>query len=106
MLSGYTAFIGETTIPRLGVLQIEEIEAGYRISGKVRDDYEKLEILRSLGRIRKGQIQPAKFLTKTGSLVNDVFEIAESRFDEEQLPDQRLLSFTIMLRQINSRKES
>jgi hypothetical protein len=91
--------IGEAVIPRLGVLQIEEVDSGYKISGKVRDDYEKLEILRNLGRIRKGQVKPAKFVTKTGSLVNDTFEIAESRFDEEQLPDQRLLLFTILLKQ-------
>jgi hypothetical protein len=99
MMSPYSAFIGETSIPRLGVMQIEEIESGYKISGQVRDDYEKMEILRSLGRIRKGQVQPAKFVTKSGSLVNDTFEIAESRFDEEELPDQRLLIFTILLKQ-------
>ncbi|HYB04461.1 MAG TPA: hypothetical protein VED17_08365 [Nitrososphaerales archaeon] len=98
-MSPYGAFIGETSIPRLGVMQIEEIESGYKIIGKVRDDYEKLEVLRSLGRIRKGQIQPAKFVTKTGSLVNDTFEITESRFDEEELPDHRLLIFTILLKQ-------
>ena len=101
-MSPYSALIGETTIPRLGALQIEKIESGYRISGEVRDDYEKLEILRSLGRIRKGQIQPAKFVTKTGSLVNDTFEITESRFDEEELPDHRLLIFTILLKQAHS----
>ncbi len=97
-MSSYSAFIGDASIPRLGVLQIEEIDSGYRISGQIRDDYEKLEILRSLGRIRKGQMQKAKFLTNSGSLVNDTFEIAESRFDEEQLPDQRLLVFTILLK--------
>jgi hypothetical protein len=98
MMSSYSAFIGDASIPRLGVLQIEEIDSGYRISRQMRDDYEKLEILRSLGRIRKGQMQKAKFLTNSGSLVNDTFEIAESRFDEEQLPDQRLLVFTILLK--------
>jgi hypothetical protein len=80
------------------VLQIEEIDSGYRISGRVRDDQEKLEMLRSLGHIRRGQVQKAKFVTKTGMLVNDVFEVAESRFDEEALPDSRLLEFTILLK--------
>jgi len=98
-MSTYNTFIGENSIPRLGVLQIEEIESGYRISGQARDDFEKLEILRSLGRIRKGQVEKAKFVTKTGSLVNDTFEITESRFDEEELPDKRLLVFTILLKQ-------
>ncbi len=98
-MSPYGALIGEAVIPRLGVLQIEEIESGYKISGQARDDFEKLEILRSLGRIRKGQVKPAKFVTKTGSLVNNTFEITESRFDEEQLPDRRLLLFTILLKE-------
>ena len=98
MLAG-GASIGNTMIPNIGVLQIEEIESGYKIEGRVRDDYEKLEILRRLGGIRKGQISRAKFLTKKGSLVNETFEIIESRFDEEELPDKRLLIFTILLKQ-------
>jgi hypothetical protein len=98
MMSSYGAFIGESAIPRVGVLSIEEIDFGYKISGKIRDDREKMEILRSLGRIRRGQIQKAKFVTRTGALVNDTFEIAESRFDEEELPDSRLLVFTILLK--------
>ena len=102
MMSTYSAFIGDASIPRLGTLQIEEIESGYRISGQVGGDFEKLEMLRSLGGIRKGQVQKAKFVTKTGLLVNDTFEIAESRFDEEKLPDRRLLVFTILLKQKSS----
>ena len=94
----FGAFIGESTIPRLGALQIEEIDSGYKISGRVRDDQEKLEVLRSLGRIRRGQVQKAKFVTNTGLLVNDTFEILESRFDEEAMPDSRLLEFTILLK--------
>ena len=86
-------------IPRLGVLEIEEIDCGYKISGRIRDDQEKLAVLHSLGRIRRGQVQKAKFITKAGTLVNDTFEIAESRFDERALHDSRLLEFTILLKQ-------
>jgi hypothetical protein len=99
LIDSFSAYIGETAIPRVGVLQIEEFDSGYKISGTIRDDQEKLEILRSLGRIRRGQIQKAKFVTRTGALVNDTFEILESRFDEESLPDSRLLEFTIVLKQ-------
>jgi hypothetical protein len=95
----FGAIIGESAIPRLGALQIEEIDSGYKISGRVRDDREKLEVLRSLGRIRRGQVQKAKFITNTGMLVNDTFEILESRFHEEAMPDSRLLEFTILLKQ-------
>lgn len=105
-MTSFGAFIGDTAIPRLGLIQIEEIDSGYRISGRIRDDQEKLEILRSLGGIRRGQVQKAKFITKTGMLVNDTFEVAESRFDEEMLPDSRLLEFTILLKNLGSSKES
>lgn len=97
-MSSYSGFIGDSAIPSLGGVQIEEIDSGYIIRGQAHDDLEKLEILRSLGGIRKGQVRPAKFLTKNGSLVKDTFEITESRFDEEELPDRRLLNFTILLR--------
>lgn len=99
-MNGFSAFIGEAAIPRVGVLEIEEVETGYKISGMIRDDQEKLQVLRSLGRIRRGQVQKAKFVTKTGMLVNDTFEILESRFQEESLPDSRLLEFTILLKQM------
>jgi len=99
-MTSFGAFIGETAIPRLGFLQIEEVDCGYRICGRIREDKEKLEILRSLGRIRRGQVQRAKFVTKTGALVNATFEVAESRFDEEALPDSRLLEFTILLKNL------
>jgi len=99
LINSFSALIGEIAIPRVGVLEIDEVDCGYKICGRIRDEKEKLEILRSLGCVRRGQVQKAKFITKSGELVNGIFEIAESRFDEQALPDSRLLEFTILLKQ-------
>jgi|SRR5271169_5578201 len=97
MLSNFSALIGESVIPRLGVVDIEEIETGYRIRGHSDNELDKMEILRNLGPIRRGQIERAKFVTREGVLVNEMFVVTESKFGEELFPDHRRFVFTISL---------
>jgi hypothetical protein len=105
MLSNFCALIGEFVIPRLGVVDIEEMGTGYRIRGHVDNEQDKLEILRNLGPIRRGRVERAKFVTRQGTLVNENFTVTESRFEEEQLPDRRRFVFTILLEQPNAKVE-
>jgi len=97
MLSNFSALIGESVVPRLGVVDIEEIETGYRIRGHSDSDSDKMEILHSLGPIRRGQIKRAKFVTKKGELVNEMFVVTESKFGEELFPDHSRFVFMISL---------
>jgi len=97
MLSNFCALIGEFVIPRLGVVDIEEMDTGYRIRGHVDNEQDKLEILRNLGPIRRGRVERAKFVTRQGTLVNENFTVTESRFEEELMQDHRRFVFTILL---------
>jgi|SRR5579862_938309 len=97
MLSNFSALIGNSVIPRLGVVDIEATSVGYRISGHADNEEDKMEILRNVGPIRKGQVEQAKFVTRDGVLVNESFLVMESKFEEEQLPDHRRFMFTILL---------
>ena len=96
-----SALIGGAIIPSVGTLNIEETNDGYRLSGYVGDEIEKLVVLRNLGWIRKGKVEHAKFVTKSGYLIDEIFEIAEARFEEEEFPDYRRLVFIISLKQLN-----
>jgi|SRR5579875_2971669 len=91
------AIIGNTVIPKFGSAEIHETSMGYTIIGSVRNENEKLEILRNVGSLQKGKIEHAKFVSRSGSLVNQKFEVADVRFKEEELPDHRRLTYTISL---------
>jgi len=97
MLSNFSALIGEYVVPRLGVVDIEEVGTGYRIKGHVDNEQDKLEILHNLGPIRRGRTEHAKFVTREGTLVNESFVVKESRFEEELMQDHRRFAFTILL---------
>jgi hypothetical protein len=105
MLSNFSALIGDFIVPRLGVIEIEQVGTGYCIKGHVDNEVDKLEILHRLGPIRRGRVERAKFVTREGTLVNENFMIAESIFQEEQLQDHRRFMFTILLEQPNSKIE-
>ena len=99
------AFIGGAIIPCIGTLNIEETQDGYYLSGYVGNEIEKLVVLRNLGWIRKGKVERAKFVTNSGTLIDEAFEVAEARFEEEEFPDHRRLVFMISLKHINEKRD-
>jgi hypothetical protein len=97
-----SAIIGDAILQLDGALNIDKTTNGYSISGYAKNDAEKFTVLRSLGPIRTGTRERAKFVTNSGALVNDWFEVEEARFEEEDLPDHGRLSFVISLKTLNS----
>lgn len=99
-----SAIIGDASIPCPATLKIEETSTGYYLSGFSRDETEKLAVLRNLGRIKSGKVEHAKFVTRSGELVDGAFEITDARFAEEEYPDHRRLVFGISLRSVIEKK--
>ncbi len=106
MLSNFSALIGDFIIPRLGVVDIEQVGTGYCIKGHVDNEVDKLEILHRVGPIRRGRLERAKFVTKEGTLVNENFMVTESMFQEEQLQDHQRFFFTILLERSDDKVET
>ncbi len=104
-MSPVSAFIGDAVVPRLGVVTIEETGVGYFITGTVQEETEKREVLFNLGRIQKGKIEHAKFVTKHGALVNETFKISELKFGEDFM-SQSSLTYTIQLQRRSRMEEN
>jgi hypothetical protein len=99
-----SAIIGDASIPCPATLRIEETSNGYYLSGFSRDETEKLAVLRNLGQIRSGKVEHAKFVTRSGQLIDGAFEVTDARFAEEEFPDHRRLVFGISLKSVIQKK--